>query len=118
MYEEFGITKTNKHGNRQRRVLIIEGSAIYHKKQCIDQKSGQPREPVNYLSMQNEKLDANASTDVLFVAGAEFENVSMNGGASTNLTASFRGDDSARKSKAGVMSKFQSFVSSKVFSSK
>jgi hypothetical protein len=36
------------------------------------------------------------------------------------MTASFRGggDDSARKSRGGMMSKFQSFVNSKVFSGK
>ena len=32
MYEEFEVTKTNKHNNRQRRYLVIDGSTIYHRK--------------------------------------------------------------------------------------
>lgn len=45
MFEEFEITKTNKHNNKQRRILVIEGTAIYHKKQCIDAKTGNVRDP-------------------------------------------------------------------------
>jgi hypothetical protein len=32
MYEEYNVLKTNRHKVRQRRVLVIDGSKIYHKK--------------------------------------------------------------------------------------
>ena len=72
--------------------------------------------------MHNEQSDPNTSSDVLFVAGTDFQNVGSNstsGGSSSNIQASFRGgDDSGKKGKGGVMSKFSSFMNAKVFSRK
>lgn len=39
-YEEYNVLKTNRHSIRQRRVLVLDGSEIYHRKPLIDTKSG------------------------------------------------------------------------------
>ena len=106
---------------------MVDGSAIYHKKQCVDAKTGQVRDPHNYFTAQSGTSfpDVNMSVDQLFVAGAEFQNVESPGlrpgaNTSTTLQASFRAsyDESGKKSRIGVMQKFQSFVQHKVFSGK
>lgn len=121
MSEEFEITKTNKHNNKQRRILVIEGTAIYHKKQCIDTKTGNVRDPQNFFTMQSDYQEMNDSMDVLYVAETDFQKEAMSNGSGSNsssLISSFRGEDSARKSKNGVISKFQSFMTNKVFTGK
>lgn len=125
MYEEFEIMKTNKHNNRQRRIMVLDGSTIYHKKQCVDTRTGQARDPQNYFTMQSGQVassDVNMSIDQLFVAGAEFQNVDGPGAKpvstpQASLRASYD-DSGSKKAKVGVMQKFQSFVHHKVFSGK
>ena len=41
MYEEYNVVKTNRHDKRENRVLVIDGSKIYHKKQMFDAKTGE-----------------------------------------------------------------------------
>jgi hypothetical protein len=41
MYEEYNVLKTNRHSVSQRRVLVIDGPKIYHKKQLLDAKTGE-----------------------------------------------------------------------------
>lgn len=63
----------------------------------------------------------NDTMDVLYVAETDFQNKAMSNGSGSNsssLVSSFRGDDSAMKSKSGVISKFQSFMTTKVFTGK
>lgn len=109
MCEEFEITKTSKHNNRQRRILVIDGNVIYHKKQCVDSRTGQPREPHNYFTMQAGQFDANASADQLVLAGAEFQNIdSPQRSGDTSRTGS--GEESGKRSKVGVVRRLQGFI--------
>lgn len=50
MYEEYNVLKTNRHSVSQRRVLVIDGPKIYHKKQLIDAKTGEIAKPQNNIS--------------------------------------------------------------------
>ena len=50
MYEEFNVRKTNRHKNRQKRVLIIDGHTIYHRKQMIDPATGLDKPASNNLT--------------------------------------------------------------------
>ena len=59
MYEEYNILKTNRHSVSQKRVLVIDGSKIYHKKQLIDAKTGEIAKPQNNI----ENLSASEITD-------------------------------------------------------
>lgn len=47
--EEFNVLKTNRHNQKQNRVLVIDGSEIYHLKQLIDPKSGEVQQAENNL---------------------------------------------------------------------
>jgi hypothetical protein len=49
MCEEFNVRKTNRHKNRQKRVLVIESNTIYHRKQMIDPSTGRDRPASNFL---------------------------------------------------------------------
>lgn len=42
-YEEFNVIKTNKFNQKQKKVLVIDGTSIYHQKQLVDPKTGEPR---------------------------------------------------------------------------
>lgn len=109
MCEEFEITKTSKHNNKQRRILIIDGNIIYHKKQCVDQRTGQVRPPHNYFSQQSGHSDMNQSADQLFISGSDLPRPDSGAGRpSGNPYSSFRadsGEDSSKKPKVGVMQK-------------
>ena len=50
MYEEYSVIKTNRHNQSQNRVLVIDGSKIYHKKQMFDAKTGEVAKPQNNIS--------------------------------------------------------------------
>ena len=39
-YEEYNVLKTNRHKFKQKRVLVIDGTSIYHKKQIFDPVTG------------------------------------------------------------------------------
>ena len=56
MYEEFNVRKTNRHKNRHKRVLVIDGPTIYHRKQMIDPSTGLDR-PANNNLMQVRTSD-------------------------------------------------------------
>lgn len=74
MYEEYNVLKTNRHEVSQKRVLVIDGSKIYHKKQMFDAKTGEVAKPQNNISHlrvtgmdQPEEMSAKKKKRVSFI---------------------------------------------------
>ena len=57
--EEFNVLKTNRFKSKQKRILVIENTSIYHKKQVYDPISGQIVEAENNIPQPlNQTQDA------------------------------------------------------------